>query len=187
MNFLDILLVLPLIYGAWIGFRKGLIIELATLLAFGLGVWGAIHFSDFMAKILMDAGAESEYLGLIAFTITFLLIGAGVFFAGKALETVVNIAAMKPFNKMAGAVFGVGKFLLVTSVTLVIIESYDQKQEFLPVQAKEKSLLYKPVKTTSLSVIPAIEESDAYTIGSDQIGFPPDTAKTEQVSLTQGN
>lgn len=162
MNALDLLLILPLLYGAWIGFRKGLIIELATLLAFALGIWGAIHFSDWTADLLTGAGVESEYMSLIAFTVTFLLIGAGVFFGGKALEKVINIAALKPINKMGGAVFGTAKFLMVSSVALIIIESYDRGNAFLPADLKEGSLLYAPVKGTSLAVIPAIEESDAY-------------------------
>lgn len=162
MNALDILLLLPLLYGAWIGFRKGLIIELATLLAFALGIWGAIHFSDWTAGLLADAGVESEYMSLIAFTITFLLIGAGVFFGGKALEKVINIAALKPLNKMGGALFGTAKFLMVCSVALIIVESYDRQSAFLPSDLKEGSLLYTPVKETSLTLIPAIERSDAY-------------------------
>ena len=81
MNYLDILLVLPLIIGAWRGFKKGLIIELFTLLALLVGIYAGIHFSDFVAGILKNnLGMTSEYVPVIAFTITFLGVGAGVYF-----------------------------------------------------------------------------------------------------------
>jgi len=52
MNYLDIILVLPLIIGAWRGFKKGFIIELFTLLALLVGLYAGIHFSDFVAGLL---------------------------------------------------------------------------------------------------------------------------------------
>ena len=75
MNSIDILLVIPLIYGAWKGFKHGLIIEVFTLLALFVGIYVGIHFSDFTARLLREhLGLTSKYLPIIAFTITFLAI-----------------------------------------------------------------------------------------------------------------
>ena len=46
MNFLDVILVLPLIFAAWWGFTKGLIIEIASVLALTLGIYGAVLLAD---------------------------------------------------------------------------------------------------------------------------------------------
>ena len=54
MNYLDIIIiVLVLIFGIG-GWRKGIIIEIATLLALILGLYGAFHFSDFTAEQLVQ-------------------------------------------------------------------------------------------------------------------------------------
>ena len=68
-----------------------------------MGIYAGIHFSDFMATILREnVGIESEYLPAIAFTITFLLVGAMVYFAGKLVEKGLKIVALGMVNKIAG-------------------------------------------------------------------------------------
>ena len=163
MNYLDILLVIPIIIGAWRGFKKGLIIELFTLLALLVGIYAGIHFSDFMAGLLREhLGMTSEYVPVIAFTITFLGVGAAVYFAGKMLEKAVSVVALTPLNKGLGMFFGITKMLFFTSATLVILESYDEKGDFFPEDLKESSLLYHPVKNVSLALIPPLKYSGLF-------------------------
>ena len=52
MNYLDLIFCIPLIWGFWKGWQKGLIIELSMLAALLLGVWGGIKFSDYMAGVI---------------------------------------------------------------------------------------------------------------------------------------
>lgn len=163
MNYLDIVLVLPLIFGAWRGFKKGLIIELFTLLALLVGIYAGIHFSDFMSSILRNhLGIQSEYLPVISFTLIFLGVGAMVYFAGKLIEKAVNAVALSPINKLTGLFFGLVKMLYLTSTLLVIIESYDQRGEIIPDNLKDNSLLYHPVKSISLTTIPALKHSELF-------------------------
>ncbi len=42
MNWLDIGIAVPLVWGAYVGFKKGLVIELASLAALILGIYAAI-------------------------------------------------------------------------------------------------------------------------------------------------
>ena len=44
MNYIDIILGILLLLSAIGGFKKGLIVELASLAALILGIWGAIEF-----------------------------------------------------------------------------------------------------------------------------------------------
>jgi len=163
MNYLDILLFIPIVYGAWRGFKKGFIIELFTLLALLVGIYAGIHFSDFMSEILKEnLSMTSKYLPAISFTITFLAVGAMVFFGGKMLEKVIKLAALGPFNRIAGLIFGATKMLFILSAVLVIFESIDEKNDFIPQDLKDTSLLYEPVKHTSLSAIPALKYSSLF-------------------------
>lgn len=170
MNYLDIILVLPLIIGAWRGFKKGFIIELFTLLALLVGLYAGIHFSDFVAGLLKNyLGMTSEYVPIVAFTLVFLGVGAMVYFAGKMLETAISAVALTPLNKFAGLIFGTVKMLFFTSAALVILESYDQKGAFLPAELKSGSLLYHPVKNVSLTTIPALRHSNLFFQTADAL------------------
>jgi len=163
MNYLDILLLIPIIIGAWRGFKKGFVIEIFTLLALLVGIYAGIHFSDYMAAILKEhIGLDSEYMPAIAFTVTFLLVGAMVYFAGKLLEKALKLVALSTINKFAGLLFGAIKMIFILSATIVILESYDKKGKFIPTELKTDSLLYEPIKTTSLTTIPALKYSDLF-------------------------
>ena len=114
MNYVDIILVVPLLWGAYKGFKKGLVIELISLIALALGIWGAVHFSDFASNLLSDS-IDQKYLSLTAFMVTFITIVVLVYFIGKLMEKVVDIVQLKFVNKLLGACFGLLKFGLIIS------------------------------------------------------------------------
>lgn len=160
MNFVDIIIVVPLVYAAWRGFKKGLIIEVFTLLALLVGIYAGIHFSDWTsARIEEYFDFDANYLPVIAFTVTFLAVGAMVFFAGKMLEQMIRVVNLSPINKIMGVVFGILKMVYTLSILIILLETYDERGDFIPEKTKENSLLYAPVKLTASATIPAIEES----------------------------
>jgi membrane protein required for colicin V production len=163
MNFLDILLIIPLIYAAYKGFKHGFIIELFTLLALLVGIYVGIHFSDATASWLKETFSfESTYLPVIAFTITFLGVGAMIYFGGKMVEKMVKVVQLSPVNKVFGIIFSSLKMLYILSVLLVLIESYDEKGDFFPEKTKNESLLYSPVKAISTTTVPALSNSTIF-------------------------
>jgi len=105
---------------------------------------------------------DSQYLPVVAFTITFLVILVLVFAAGKVVEKIVNLAALKLVNKSLGAAFGVLKTLLILSVLIVIVESYDNKLNFVPEDTKNTSMLYNPLLNFANQVLPEIEKNNLY-------------------------
>lgn len=167
MNFIDILFLIPIGYAVYKGFKNGFIIEVCTLLALLVGIYAGIHFSDGTANLLKNSwNIHSEYLPVIAFTITFLGVGALVFFGGKMLEKVVDIANLTPLNKFLGILFALIKIFYLLSVFIVLLESYDEKGDFIKEETKQDSLLYEPVKNLSLTTIPRIKESTIFLTNS---------------------
>jgi len=163
MNFIDIVLLVPIVYAAWKGFKHGLIIEIFTLLALFVGIYAGIHFSDFTASFLRNSvGMSSKYVPVIAFTLTFLAIGAMVYFLGKTIEKIIKVTQLTPINKLAGVFFSVLKYLYILSTLLILVESYDEKIGFFPPKVKEESLLYHPVMQVSKLTIPGIKESNIF-------------------------
>lgn len=163
MNFLDILILIPIGYGAYKGFKHGFVIELFTLLAILVGIYVGIHFSDYTANWLKTSfDWDSEYLPVVAFTLTFLGVGAMIFFGGKMVEQMIKIVQLSPLNKFLGVIFATLKSLYIVSVLLVLIESYDEKSNFFPEKTKAHSLLYEPVKDVSTETVPALGESTIF-------------------------
>jgi membrane protein required for colicin V production len=163
VNYLDILFILLLIWGGWSGFKSGFIIQLFTTLALFLGLYAGVHFSNFASRIITeDFGSTSEYVPVIAFTLTFLAVGAMVYFAGKAIEKVVRIVQLSLINKLAGLGLGLLKMCFFIGAGVIILESYDERTDIIDHDTKEESLFYYPIKTITTSTIPAFEESTIF-------------------------
>jgi membrane protein required for colicin V production len=180
VNFIDVLIVVPLIYAGYKGFKNGLIIEVFTMLALFVGLYAGVHLSDFIAGFFRkNLGWESDYLPIIAFTLVFLGVGAMVYFAGKAIEKVVKVVQLSTLNKFLGTFFSTLKMLYFVSVVIVIVDAYDQKGHFFPEEKKDSSFLYKPVRNVSTYSVPGLEEStifieNAFGDESQSTGLSPE-------------
>jgi membrane protein required for colicin V production len=163
MSLLDIFLLIPLAYGAWRGFRKGLIIEVFTLLAIVVGIYMAIHFSDLVSnKITDNVGEEYSSTPAIAFTLIFLGVGAMVYFGGIALEKVIKAVNLSIANRMLGLIFGTIKALYLLSIFLVTYESYDPQGKLITEESRNNAVFYHSIKNTSVKTIPFLSQSRLY-------------------------
>lgn len=158
MNYIDLVLGILLLVGAIQGFRKGLIIELASLAALILGIWGGIKFSDLMAVfITKHTGYQSEHLSTIAFVVTFILIILLVHTIGKLLDTVVKAVFLGFLNRLAGIIFGVLKTAIILSIILLLFDDVDENVHLLPAKQKEESKIYTPMKQIVPTLFPFIK------------------------------
>jgi len=146
MNVLDIVIAIPLLWGIWQGFNKGLILALASLAALLIGVWGSIKFSNIVANFLSNSfGLVSEYNSIIAFSITFILIVIAVHLLARALDKLLSAVALGILVKISGAAFGALKWGLIVSILLSIYNVINVNYKYTSKETIEKSILYKPV------------------------------------------
>lgn len=146
MNYIDLILLIFLLWSVYRGFKNGLIIEVASLIALILGIFGAIKFSYMTSDFLVEKfEMTTKYLPLISFAITFVLIVIVVHLLAKVLDKLVKAIALGFINRLFGIVFGVIKTAFILSIVLVILNTIDRKTHFLPEDKIEESLLYKPI------------------------------------------
>lgn len=145
MNYIDIILLLPLLYGAYKGFSKGLIIEIATLLGLLLGIYVAVKFSVYTEDILRDfLDISTGYLSYIALGITFLVVVIAVYLLGKMLTRLIDIISLGLVNKLLGTALGVAKAFAILCILLLIVDALDDKFRFISEETKQGSLLFNP-------------------------------------------
>jgi len=157
MNFIDIIIVIPILWFGFKGFRKGFIVEIASLAALMLGIWGGIHFSNFIAEYIIKwFTIKSNYVPLISFSVTFLLIVILVFLIAKLVEKIVKSAGLGLPNRIAGAVLGAAKSIIIISIVLLLLNKYDNSGFLIKNETKEQSLLYKPITNLIVEIYPSI-------------------------------
>lgn len=158
MNAIDIVIIIPILWGAYKGFTKGLIVEVAQIAALLLGIYGALQLSGSTEKLLTDKfGMTSQYTPVISFGIIFLLIVIAVFLIARLLGKLTEKVALGVVNKILGAVFGIAKFTLILSVVFILFNKADEKASLVSAETKDKSLLYNPMMQLSMKIFPALE------------------------------
>ena len=171
MNTIDIIFGIILILGAIQGFRKGLFVELASLVGLVAGIYGAIHFSYYVGDWLVEKTSWSEQIiKLSAFAITFIIIVLVVSLAGKLLTKVANFAMLGIVNKLVGAAFAVLKFAFLLSVVLMFIDAADRQISIIGDDKKDESILYPIVQPLAPALLPSIlkkaDEEGVYRNGN---------------------
>ena len=148
MNYLDIIIAIILFLFGWKGLRKGLIIEVVTLLAFGVGIYGAMHFSDFTAAHLQDfMEIKPQYLNTVAFVLTFIILVVLVNLIGRLISKWVKSMNLGFFDKLGGFLFGILKGVLLCSVLLMVLNNFQLLGVVKP-KVKEESKLYPYIEQT---------------------------------------
>ena len=146
VNYLDIIILIPLIWGAFNGFRKGLIIEVASLIALIAGVYGAIEFSFFISDYLSQyVDWSPRVMQTASFCLTFLGIVIVVHLIARAIQKVAKMVALGTMNRVLGIVFGLLKYLVIVSILIYLTNSVNSRYRFIKQEAINKSLLFEPL------------------------------------------
>ena len=159
MNSFDYILLIPLLYGLYRGFTKGLIIELASLLALTLGIYGALHFSSFTFEFLSDyVEIKTVYLQLASYGLTFLIIVMVISLTGKALTMLIKLVALGFINRMMGAIFGSIKVLLILALFVLFFDRFNKQFGMVKDEVLDASLLYNPIRIQAEQFYPNVLE-----------------------------
>lgn len=157
MNFIDIILIIPLLWFGYKGFTKGFVVEIASLAALMLGIYGGVYFAGFVARYLAQwFEIKSDYLPLISFSVTFLLIVIIVFLVARGVDKIIKSASLSLPNRLAGAVVGAAKTFLIIGVILLLVNKYDNNGMFLKKEVRENSLLYDPMSDLVIRIYPSV-------------------------------
>ncbi len=162
MNYLDFLIAVPLIWGLYKGWQRGLIFEIAMIIGMVLGFYLAFKcssmFEGLVSKFVKDAGHFLPY-------ITFFLVFAGVVLImvllAKFLEGILKIGSLTAINQVMGAIFGCLKFGLAVSVILALLRPIDARMGLLSAKTKSESKLYGPTIKVAQFLFPALQDVKA--------------------------
>ena len=176
MAIIDIILGALILYGLVKGLSKGFFVEVTSLLALLVGVYGAVHFSNYAAEFLSSRFEWGEKtINITAFAITFVVIVLAISLAGKALTKLADFAALGILNKLLGGVFGGLKMALILSILLLIFNTLNKTIPFVSNEEIESSLLFNPVKSLAPMIFPNFINEDTPLELPNSLTFPEDS------------
>ena len=146
LNYIDYIIIALLVLFIILGYRKGIIIGLATIAALILGIYAAVHFSNYLdATLMAHLHPSRTWLPIISFSITFVLVVIVVMIVAKLTEKLVDVVGMGFFNHLGGAVLGLVKGVILVSILLFLFKSFDPKEKWLTEKDKKGSYFYTRV------------------------------------------
>lgn len=155
-NYIDLVILIPILYGLYKGYTKGLILSLATFLGLLLGIYGGVKFSHFTSNLLLEK-FELD-IPLLSFAVTFLIIVIAVYLLGKLLSKIVDAIALGLFNNIAGAIFGAVKIILILAVIQLFFKSLNSQFAIVEEEMLVSSQLYLLLEKTSAIIFPYFDQ-----------------------------
>jgi len=164
MNTLDIIILIPIVWGIYKGFKNGLISEFAQFAGLVLGLLLAFRLSNVIALFLISEFKLSEsFSNILGFALTFLAVLIGVYFLARILEKLVKAIALAWLNIIGGIIVGGLKFTLIIGIILSFIINLDKNENFISAKTKESSILLKPTTNISNFFTPHIKNAISFT------------------------
>lgn len=116
---IDIIFVITMLYGFYLGFSKGIIKTVFTVLSLMLGLMAGFKFAPAMTDFLESAFSNNNPLMLIAgFLLSFVLTMVLIRMIARALEGALKTANINIINQLAGGILLSGLLILLYSVIL---------------------------------------------------------------------
>lgn len=143
MKTLDIILLIPLVFGAVLGFRKGLLLEIFGVLAFVLAIIGGFKLME-TGMVYLSEYFENfdQLLPFISFLVIFLAIIILVNMLGKLLKKMIDLTLLGGFDKFAGAILGLVKWAIGVSILLWLVNNFG-----IELPGQEEELVLYPFLT----------------------------------------
>ena len=155
MNYLDIIISVPLLYGLIKGFSNGLVKEVTSLLSLFIGVYVAVNFSEYLEPKFIDVlDGYLEFVPVLAFAVLFLVSVLCVKSIGFFVDKLTKALALGVFSRIFGAVFGFLKVVVVFSFLLFVITDYNLVNK----QTKEDSVLFNPLNDVAKLITPELKK-----------------------------
>lgn len=154
MNTLDIILLIPLVWAVWSGFRSGVVVQLGGIAGLVLGVWLAARYGVQVGAMLkIDPSVDS----IVGFIIILLLTIIVIAIIGRLLRGLFRFAGLAALDHVGGAVLSVCKVGIILGLLLYGFATINRTQKWVDDKYFHKSILYKPLTGAAQMVFPFVD------------------------------
>ncbi|WP_226391232.1 CvpA family protein [Penaeicola halotolerans] len=156
MKLVDFFVLVVLAIGAYSGFRKGLLIEIISILALLLAIIGAFKLMDWLVALIMPHAASISYLvPVIAFLLLFIGIILIVRGVGVLLKKLLDLTFFGLFDNIFGALLGIIKWTFGVSLLLWVASAMNFE---IPKEHTEEAVIYPYLESLAPNTVNLINE-----------------------------
>lgn len=145
MIYIDLIVIVVLLYAFLKGFSNGLVNELASFLGLLIGAIISYSFSDDLSKIIDNyVEIDGQILNILSFILLFILTSFLFTIAGKYMTKLIKYISLGTINRLLGGIFSSLKFLIIIVSISMVINYFSELLaiEIIPSEQKNKSTVY---------------------------------------------
>lgn len=119
MSKADIVIALVFALAAYLGYKRGFLLELFYFLAIVLGIFAGFKLTGWGMEVLQQKfNADKTFLPYVAFAIIFVIVLLGTLFVGNQIKHVMDATFLGKVDAVAGAALSVFKYAFCLSVLI---------------------------------------------------------------------
>ena len=148
MNYLDFFFIITISIVTIRGVFRGLISELAILIALILGFIITFTFLNDGVRLITGVFPDlPEFAArIIVFIFLFLIVNIVIRLLSNILNKFAKVTFLQPVNKIAGGVFAFIKITLILSLLIILIEFVPFSESFFNALGKEESISFSFIR-----------------------------------------
>lgn len=154
MNILDLIICLVLVVAVVNGWRRGLILQLCSLVAVAAAIFLAARYGAEAGVMLKLDEQYAEAGGFVVVLLAAMLL-LGV--AGRVVRKLFHFAGFGLVDVLLGIVVAAAKYLLLLSLAFAAFEKININHSLLSEQKIEASKGYAPVRNLSRQILPFVD------------------------------
>jgi len=157
MSALDLIILVLIGYGAVRGYMKGVIMEVANILAILIGLFATIHFSHFVGSYLSAHFSwDNSYVKPVAFVITFTVFLLLIQLLARLIDKTLKKIGLGIFIRIAGILVGMIKVILIIGALLFVLQYVNTRTNNQLFEGKflSESHLAGPIQNITNLVLP---------------------------------
>ena len=159
MEVIDIIILVVIGLGVIQGLMKGSIKELAAIVGFVAGLLLARALFGTVAEFLAPAlGTSITIAQILSFILIWVAVPIGCSLVASVLTKALNVINLGWLNRLAGALLGAVKVMLLVGLGIYVLEYIDPKSEMISKATKRTSLLYEPMKELVDQCLPVFKD-----------------------------
>ncbi len=186
MHWIDILVCLVLLVAVWNGARRGLIMQVCSLVGIIVSIWAAARFGSAVGGWLH---VDPAYGSIVGFGIVLVVGLIAVTVIGFVLRKIFHLAGLAMPDRLLGVVVASLKYLLVLSSIFAAFDYVNNDYVLVPQEKLDRSVCYRPMCSVARVLLPFVgrlssevrEMADKATDeASGELLVPTDSLSDEQ-------
>ena len=159
MEVIDIIILVLIGVGVIQGLMKGSIKQLASIVGFVAGLLLARGLFATVAEQLAPALRTSITVAqILSFILIWVAVPIGCSLVASVLTKALDVINLGWLNRLAGALLGALKLMLLVGIGIYVLEYIDPKSEMVSETRKRSSLLYSPMKELVDQCLPVVKD-----------------------------